>query len=208
MDAVVSPSPPRLAARPVVRLERRLAAPFAPIGRVETRPAALATAAVLALVSVAASLVAVFHLGDLLALSSAWRTATTATVIAWALLNDGVEPLGLRPRDLVGSLAGDVDTYRPIAAAWLSIVRTGAFVAAVGTTVAMTAVSVPLAATVALFGIALLASQAETVARRRAWTLGDGAADRPWPTRRLGRDEELVRVLTGDTPGERDRAER
>lgn len=199
----MSQSSPRLAARPIVRLEQRLTAPFAPIGRVETRPGALATAAVLALVSVAASLVAVFHLGDLLELSSAWRTATTVSVIAWILLNDGVEPLGLRLRDLVGSLAGEVDTYRPLAAARLSIVRAGAFVAAIVTTVTMTALSVPLAATVALFAIALLAGQAEAVARRRAWALGDGTTDASSPTRQLGRDEELVHALTGGAPRER-----
>jgi hypothetical protein len=198
---------PRLAARPIVRLERRLAAPFAPIGHVENRPAALATAALLAIVGVTASLIAAFHLGDLLGLSSLGRTVTIAVVIGWVLLNDAVEPLGLRLRSLVASLAGELDTYRPVAAAWVSMARAGALLLVIAAAVAASFVDVTLAATIALFAVGLTSSQAESVARRRAWALGDGTpAGRS--NRSSGRDEELVHAITNGAPSERDAIER
>lgn len=180
----------------VLQVEGRIAAPFTAIGRVETRAGALVTSATLALIGVSASLVAATQLGELVGASSLVRGMLIGAVIAWVLLGDAVEPLGFRIRDLAGSLAGEVDTYRPLAAAWLSAVRAALAMLATGATVVLAVGSAPAAGVTALLAVGLLASQAESVARRRAWALTGSSPDRP-TQRPLGRDEDLVHAVTG-----------
>lgn len=193
-------APPRLAARPVLRIERAVAAPFAAVARVDTRSGALVTAVTLTLVSIAGSLVAVFQLGELFQLGTVARTIAIGVVIAWLVLTDSVEPLGLRLHDPAGALTGTLDTYRPVAAAWVSVARVVLLASVAGAALVGSVATVPglrpVAGILVLFGLSLVASQAESVARRRAWQLTDGAPDHGSGGGLLGRDEELVHALT------------
>lgn len=191
-------STPERARDRVLQIEARIAAPFAAIGRVETRAGALVTSATLALIGVSASMVAALQVGELTGASSLGRGVLLGLAIAWIVLGDVVEPLGFRLRDIAGSLTGEADTYRPVAAAWLSTVRAGFAASALVATVILATGSVPAAGVTGLLTAALFASQAESVARRRAWALSEGTTDHP-TQRPLGRDEELIHAVTGGT---------